>query len=204
MHILVLIPAFFVFLYCLYKIIKDDYVFIRRNISLELVFDIAIIITLVSMVFLKLSLFSAILVGILFLFIIAKYKKIPHGRIFDFFTLAFAISLPIGYLSSVFIAKDFLLFIYLTNAFLYIIFAFFAGKFIYPRVMSRELKEGSLYIIFLIFFCFVSFLDVIIEYQKQKFPLINWENILLIIFFLLSLFLFFKQARSGFTNRKRT
>ena len=203
MQILILIPAFLVFLYCLYKVIKDDYVFIRRNISLEQVFDVALVIVFVSLVFLKLSLFLAILGGMGFLYLIAKYKKIPLGRLFDFFTLAFVVALPVGYAFSAFLLRDYLLFLSLTNAFLYSVFALFSGKFIYPRLMSRELKEGSLHILFLIFFCFVSFLDLIIIYQKNKFPLVTLENILLIIFFFFSLFLFFKQARSGFTNRKR-
>jgi len=203
MHILVLIPSFLIFLYCLYKIIKDDYVFIRRNISLEQIFDIALIIIVVSLIFLKLSLFSAVLGGILFLYLIAKYKKIPLGRLFDFFTLAFAVALPVGYLSSAFLLRDFTLFVYLINAFLYTVFAVFSGKFVYPRLMSRELKEGSLHILFLIFFSFVSFLDLIISYQKNKFSLLTIENGLLILFFLFSLFLFFRQAKNGFTNRKR-
>ncbi|HEX8932403.1 MAG TPA: hypothetical protein VF810_04565, partial [Patescibacteria group bacterium] len=59
MQILLTIPAFFVFLFCLYKLIKDDYVFIRRNISLEQVFDIAIIIFLFSLAFSSFSLISA-------------------------------------------------------------------------------------------------------------------------------------------------
>jgi len=184
-------------------VIKDDYVFIRRNISLEQVFDVALVIVFVSLVFLKLSLFLAILGGMGFLYLIAKYKKIPLGRLFDFFTLAFVVALPVGYAFSAFLLRDYLLFLSLTNAFLYSVFALFSGKFIYPRLMSRELKEGSLHILFLIFFCFVSFLDLIIIYQKNKFPLVTLENILLIIFFFFSLFLFFKQARSGFTNRKR-
>ncbi len=203
MQILILIPAFLVFLYCLYKVIKDDYVFIRRNISLEQIFDIAIIICLVSLIFLKLSLFSAVLGGMAFLYVIAKYKKIPLGRLFDFFTLALAVALPVGYACSAFLFRDYLLFLAITNALLYSVFAVFSGKFVYPRLMSRELKEGSLHILFLIFFCFVSFLDLIILYQKNKFQLITVENILLILFFFFSLFLFFKQARSGFTNRKR-
>src|SRR6185369_9455753 len=110
----------------------------------------------------KLSLFLAILGGMGFLYLIAKYKKIPLGRLFDFFTLAFVVALPVGYAFSAFLLRDYLLFLSLTNAFLYSVFALFSGKFIYPRLMSRELKEGSLHILFLIFFCFVSFLDLII------------------------------------------
>lgn len=55
MHILILIPAFLIFLYVIYKIVKDDYIFIRRNISLEQVFDIVFIIALICLIFSRFS-----------------------------------------------------------------------------------------------------------------------------------------------------
>src|ERR1035437_4214204 len=105
MKYLLLIPSFLVFLYCLYKMVKDDYLFIRRNISLEQVFDIGFSITFISLLFSRLfyyiyqpvtgdiflvsyfsfqkgglSLFGAVIGGVIGLFFIGKYKKVPLGR----------------------------------------------------------------------------------------------------------------------------
>lgn len=198
-----ILPAALIFLFSIYKIVKDDYVFIRRNISLEQVFDIAIIVFLIGLVLMKFSLLGAVLAGIIVLYLIAKYKKIPLGRIFDFFTFAFSIALPIGFLSHAVFIKGADMLVDIINAVLFLIFAFFSGKVVYPMIMSREVKEGSLHIIFLVFFTFVSFIDILFLQQKNKLILLSIPNILLVIFFIISFFLFFKQASSGFTNKKR-
>ena len=57
MQIFILIPAFCFFLYYIYKLVKDDYVFIRKNISLEQVFDITFIVTWSSLFFSRLFFF---------------------------------------------------------------------------------------------------------------------------------------------------
>ena len=202
MNILILIPALLIFLYIIYKIVKDDYVFIRRNISLEQTFDIALIVVLICLIFSRFSFVECFISGIVVLYLIGRYKKIPLGRLYDFFTLAFITALPIGYIGYAILFKNYLI-LYSVNAFLYFVFAFFAWRFVYPQLMSRELKEGSLNIIFLIFFCFVSFVNGIILYQSGKFVLITSGNILLILLFIFSLGLFFKQAKIGFTNKKR-
>src|SRR5216683_2730865 len=49
MQILIFIPALLVFLYTLYRLVKDDYVFIRKGISLEQSFDVAFITLWVSL-----------------------------------------------------------------------------------------------------------------------------------------------------------
>src|SRR6266568_4274147 len=43
MQLLLFIPALLVFLYALFRLVKDDYIFIRKGISLEQSFDIAFI-----------------------------------------------------------------------------------------------------------------------------------------------------------------
>ncbi|MBI5123388.1 hypothetical protein HZA75_06040 [Candidatus Roizmanbacteria bacterium] len=204
MEILItILPAFLIFLFSIYKIVKDDYVFIRRNISLEQIFDISIIVFLVGLALVDFSLLGAVIAGIMVLYLITKYKKIPLGRIFDFFTFAFVIALPIGFLSHAFFIKGADVLVDVANAVLFLIFAFFSGKAVYPMIMSREVKEGSLHIIFLVFFAFVSFVDTVFLQQKGKLVLLNAQNILLALFFIFSFFLFFKQANSGFTNKKR-
>src|SRR5262245_59018409 len=101
MELLVIIPALLIFLYSLYKLSGDDHVLIRKNISLEQMFDVAFgtlwISLLVSRIYFflvdqklinnffvaffttkgGLSLAGAVVGGICALYGIGKYKKIP-------------------------------------------------------------------------------------------------------------------------------
>src|SRR5205085_1816494 len=122
MHIFILIPAFILFLYYLYKLVKDDYVFIRKNVSLEQIFDIAFLVLGASFFFARFfyllfhfdyhqnpfilfftpgkgsfSFFGLVVGSITTLYLIGKYKKIPLGRLFDFFTLALVVAMPFGF-----------------------------------------------------------------------------------------------------------
>src|SRR5882724_8198363 len=217
MQILVLIPAFLLFTYCIYKLVKDDYVFIRRSISLEQMFDITFLVIASSLVFSRLlffilhplahknifllfftprigglSLLGGVIGGYLSLYMIGKYKKIPFGRLFDFFTLAFVVCLPFGFLTSSLFMTGYQLFLYLFNAGVYLLLTVFFVRFIYPKLMSRELREGSLQSIFLLFFAFFSLINVIFLQQKGQIIFVSLESILLLFLFLFSLFLFFK------------
>ena len=42
------------------------------------------------------SLIGAVIGGILGLYLISKYKRVPLGRLFDLFILSFMIALPLG------------------------------------------------------------------------------------------------------------
>ncbi len=228
MQIVVLIPAFILFLYYIYKLVKDDYVFIRKNISLEQVFDITFIVTWISLFFARLfyfifnpqitqsiffnffstnvsglSLFGGLVGSAGALFLIGKYKKIPLGRLFDFFTLALVVSLPLGFLGAASLARDFTLVAYLGNAVVYFIFALFCVKYVHPKLTSRELKEGNLQVVFLVFIAVVLLINGVLLREEGKIVLISIENIVLLVFLLFSLFLFIRQARGGFINKKR-
>lgn len=228
MQIIVLIPAFILFLYFLYKLVKDDYVFIRKNISMEQIFDIAFIVSGVSLFFSRLfhfifnpflkqnifldyfspnveglSLFGALVGGAGSLYLFARFKKIPFGRLFDVFTLALIVALPLGFLGSAFLVSNFTFLSYLGNALVYFIFAIFCVKYVHPKLNSRELKEGNVQIIFLLFFSIVLLINAIMLREEGKITLISIESIVLFLFFIFSLVLFLRQARSGFINRKR-
>lgn len=228
MNIIVLIPAFLIFLYFIYKLVKDDYVFIRKNISLEQIFDITFIVTWVSLFFARVfyfifhplqghnlflvffspqvpgfSLVGLVLGGILAMYIIGRYRKIPLGRLFDFFTLAFVVALPVGFLGTSVLMKNFTLAASLVNTIVYMIFAIFCVKYVNPKLESRELKEGNLQILFLLFFSVVSFINVTMLSQVGKVVLLSVESVILIILFLISFILFVRQAKLGFMNKKR-
>ncbi len=227
MQILALIPSFLLFLYTLYKLVKDDYVFIRRNISLEEVFDITFASVLICLFFSRLlflisqklnwgfslvsffspsmpgfSLTGGVIGGILAIYFIGKYKKVPLGRLFDFFTLAFLISLPVGYLFlSAFLKREEVI-IYFLQALLYALVALFFSRILLGRLMRRTLREGNLSILFLLFFSLMSFFTSMINKRFEFNQLHSIQNILLGILFIFSLFLLFRQERDSFGNRK--
>ena len=228
MHILVLVPAFILFLYFIYKLVRDDYVFIRKNISMEQMFDIAFVVTWASLFFSRLfyfifndffkhniflqffspqveglSLFGALVGGLGTLYLFAKYKRIPFGRLFDVFTLALVVALPLGFIGSALLEHNFHFIASLGNALVYLIFAIFCVKYVHPKLNSRELKEGNVQIIFLLFFSIVLFINATMLRQEGKITLISVESIVLFLFFVFSFILFLRQARSGFLNKKR-
>ena len=227
MKYLLLIPSFLIFLYCLYKMVKDDYLFIRRNISLEQVFDIGFSITFICLLFSRLfyyiyhptsldnffvsyfsfqkgglSLIGAVIGGIIGLFFIGKYKKVPLGRLFDFFMLSFLISLPFGFLSQIIFLKKSEVLIYIINALIYLILTIFFIKVLYPKVLNRTMKEGNLSIYFLIFFAIASFISSLLHPVKQLLDLVNLQNISYVAVLFFSLILLFKQERSSIKGRK--
>lgn len=228
MQLLIAIPAFVLFLYFIFKLVKDDYVFIRKNISLEQMFDLTFIVIWISLFFARVfffifhplsdknifltffsfqvqgfSLVGFVLGGIVAVYLIGKYKKFPLGRLFDFFTLAFIMALPLGFLSSAAFTRNFQLLLSLGNALVYFIFAIFSWKYIYPKINSRELKEGNLPVVFALFFSTVSLINATLLQQEGKITLISLESILLFFVVLLSLGIFIKQAHDGFFNKKR-
>lgn len=227
MEFLTIIPAFFIFLYCLYKFIKDDYVFIRKNISLEQLFDMIFGVIWISIFFSRfisfilnplpssnyfltffslqhggLSLTGAVLGGLLALYAIGKYKKIPLGRLFDFFTLSFLIALPWGYLGfSLFLQKQ-ELFLFLLNAGIYFVLMFVFLKVLYPRFMNRTMKEGNLSIMFLIFFSVISLGTSVLNQVNNQETIVNLHHILLLSLFVSSLLFLLKQEAGTMRGRK--
>lgn len=220
MQFLLLLLPFIIFLYCFYRFVKDDYVFIRRNMSPEQTFDIMFTSVWVSLFFARfihflfhpitsgnyfllflsprvegLSLTGAVIGGIVALYLIGKYKKVPLGRLADFVTLAFIIALPVGFLSYAFIYKPQEMVIHLLSAIIYTCFMVYVVKFFYPKIMSRTLREGSLTIYFLEFFAVTSIALSAVPLGKKTITIFSAENISLAVLLLFSLFLLFKLER---------
>lgn len=120
--ILVLLFCFFIFLFALYLLTRDDFVFIRKDVSLEKVFNMAFttfaasilgarilyvilnpssnffnpLVFLLFPYFPGLSLVGGVGGGVLFLVFLCKYQKLPMGRLLDFFSISFLSALPMG------------------------------------------------------------------------------------------------------------
>ncbi len=229
MQILIFIPALLLFLYILYRLVKDDYIFIRKGVSLEQSFDIAFI-TLWSSLFMSrvfylffhlysgenmlfdffspekggFSLTGAIIGGTIAVYLIGKYNRVPLGRLSDFLSLSFLYTLPLLFLSEALIAgKGALLFVFL-NAAIYFVLLLFFVQFLYPKVMNRTIKEGLLAILFLLLFSLISLITSFLISLKNMQGFITPENITLSLFFVLSLLLLIKHERLSHPRRTLT
>lgn len=228
MELLVLIPSALIFLYSLYRLVKDDYVFIRKGITLEQSFDIAFITLWISLFFSRLfdmffhyqmdknivmqffslpdggfSIIGAIIGGVIALLLLGRYRRIPLGRIADFFTLSFLFALPVGFLGiAILVDRDQLLYT-LLNAVLFFLLLIFFFQFLKPRLMSRALKEGVISILFLFFFSFITLLSsVLSSLDNLQQYLMDPSTISTIVLLVFSIFLYIKEERP-FTRSRR-
>lgn len=227
MEVLFIIPAFFVFLYCFYKLIKDDYIFIRKGISLEQMFDVIFSVSWISIFVSRFfyylfhpigdsnllaaffsvqrggfSLLGAVVGGIISMYLFAKYKKIPLGRLFDFVSLAFLISLPFGFAAFSFAFKGEQFYMYMIQAVTYLLLTVFFMKSLYPRLMSRNLKEGTLTNYFFLIYFTLSLASSIAYGILHKNSLATLENMLLVCFFIMSCIFIVRHDRSNSKSKR--
>lgn len=207
MHFFIIIFCFLIFFYTLYILGKDDYVLIRKNISLEQLFDFAfigiftgvILARILSVIFrpslgntsfisrlfspsgASFSLTSVVFGCILVLYLIGKYRKLPIGRLFDFFSLALLSALPAGYLLSVLFVKKSEIIYYAIPGIFYLIFQIFFWRILLPRTTNGRLRDGNLCSFFLLIFSAVSlfvslfykFMHSIFRFEAEEFVLIS-------------------------------
>lgn len=209
--ILDLIVSFIVFLFAVYFFTHDDFVILRRDISKERIFNISFLTALFSLFsarvfyifshpnpvffnllgfllfpyFPGLSLVGAIIGGFVFLFLFCKLKKIPFERIFDFFSISFLISMPVGIVGSfglnlVKIANSQEIFLFLT-----VLILLFFLKFILPKTLSGKIKDGSLGFLFMASFSVNLFIVSIFQTLNPLQAL--RDNLILIVIFILSI-----------------
>ena len=220
--ILVLLICLFVFLYCVYLLANEDFIFLRKDVTMERLFNIIFLGGLISLFvsrlfyglfyaknillnpfafllfpyFPGLSLLGGVLgAGVTFLFLRARRKNpLPLGRMSDFFSIAFLITLPIGFLGYFMLSEDSFSVIragslVITYLILFIIFL----RFLLPNLLSGKLKEGTISLVFLVSFSLVNLISNaypklnIMDYFK------NLENIILVVTLITSLAMLVKQ-----------
>lgn len=226
MQVLIFIPSLLLFLYVLYRMVKDDYIFIRKGISLEQSFDIAFTTLWVSLFTSRFfyllchlyvgqnflfdfftpnkggfSLTGAVIGGIFVVYVISRYKRVPLGRLSDFLCISFLYTLPLLFLSeALFVRGSALLFVFL-NAVVYFILLLFFIQFLYPRVMNRSIKEGFLAILFLLCFSFIALMTSLLTSLKHIQNIASIENVILFALFIFCLVLIIRLERSSHNRR---
>lgn len=182
--ILVLLICLFVFLYCVHVLADDDFIFLRRDVTMEKLFNIIFLGSLISLFFARLfyglfhaeSILSNPLVFLLFpyfpglsllggvigagayiLFLTTRKKNpLPLGRMADFFSIASLIALPVGFLGYfMFSEMGFSFQRALSLILIYFILFIIFLRFLLPRLLSGKIKEGSIALLFLICFSII-------------------------------------------------
>lgn len=228
--IFILLFCVFIFLFVLFILSKDDVMFLRKNVSLEYIFNSAILSLLGGLLaarilfvlfhfsldylnplvffvfpyFPGLSLFGGVFGSWLTLYFLLKSKKsFPRERILDFFAISALSVFPIGYTGFVLLSKKpFLSLEGFFIVFYSFLFLFFIF-FFFQKTKKRELAEGSIAYLFL---SLVSLFALVTTLSSGFFPLsiIYWLQVILYIFsFTFSLLLLNKNEEViGFPQKR--
>lgn len=215
---IILAVCFFIFLYVLYYFSHDDFVVIRKDITMERIFNLAFVTGVVALFssrlffvlfnnnlkflnpllffalpyFPGLSLIGGLLGGSLLIYAYCNFKKLPIGKMFDLFIKSFIFVLPLGFLIT------FIILLFKTSLFFNILFissilllALFT-KIIFPFSSRGEVEDGSVGLIFMAVFSLLYFL-IKMFLDIKNFSFLDLENIVLLISLFLSLILLINQ-----------
>lgn len=220
--LIILVISFVFFLFRLYHVAKDDVVLVKKNISLEKIFDAAVFCALVSLLFSRifyvafnpdpaflhplvffiipyfpgLSLLGGVIGGVLFLYYYGKRNNFPTGRVFDFFTVSLTFVLPIGLIGYFLLSGEYSVG-GMVKLVLFIIIAIAANLYLYPKASSLKIKDGSISILFIIFFSLTMLLTNAIDYSGINNFTNNKQNLFYMAFLVLGIILIIKQESKG-------
>ncbi|MBI4089756.1 MAG: prolipoprotein diacylglyceryl transferase [Candidatus Levybacteria bacterium] len=229
--ILVLLICLFVFTYCVYLLAKDDFIFLRRDVTMDKIFNIIFLGSLCSLFFARLfygffgtkyifanplafllfpyfpglsMLGGAVGASVVFLFL-ARNKKnsLPLKRLADFFSIAFLITLPIGFLGYFMFAEiGFPVIRAASMIFSYLLLFVIFLKFLLPQLLSGKLKEGTIALLFLICYSLVSLVANALPKINILDFFTNPENLILIVGFFAAAFFLSRQENLLLRIRK--
>ncbi|MEX2007672.1 MAG: prolipoprotein diacylglyceryl transferase family protein [Candidatus Levyibacteriota bacterium] len=216
--ILVLLLCFFIFLFCLYYVSRDDFLLIRRDISEDSVFNLAFLLAGASLFssrllwaifhpssnffnplyfflfpyFPGLSLLGGVIGGGIFLYAIFKAKKMPVGRLLDLFAISALAGMPVG-VTGYFIMSghNFLSWNVIITIVSYISLFLFFFFFLFPRFTKGRIEEGSMATLFLFAFSAVSLLGRVATGKFTTSP----ENIILVLLFVFVSAFYIKKTK---------
>lgn len=224
---IILLIGFVLFLFRLYHVAKDDVVLVKKNIALEKVFDAAFIAGIVSLLFARifyaifnpdpaflqplvflvfpyfpgLSLLGGVIGGIIFLYYYGKQNNFPIGRVFDFFTVAFTFVLPFGLIGYFLLSGDYSIG-GAVRLVLFSLIALAANLYLHPKASSLEIKDGSISILFLIFYAITMLLTSAIDRPGLSNFILHKENFVYLFILAVGIILILKQETKGKIKKK--
>jgi hypothetical protein len=207
------IISFIVFLFVLYLLSREDFVFLRRNVSLEEIFNITFLTSIVALLvariayvafhpkigyfnplvfflipyFPGLAVTGGIVGSIIFLWFITRKKKFPTGRIFDVFSLSyfFAFSVYVVLQGSIqLVTRHFLLGGIAAGLG---IIAFFLAVLLSRLFAASTWRDGSICLWTITFVSLVSLVSEMLSILDQKKVTLNPEGIIFVLLLLFAL-----------------
>lgn len=227
-ELIVIAICFIVFLFTLYTLSREDFVFLRKNVTIENIFNVAFIAAFFTMLFARLgyvllhfdmsylnplvfflipyfpglSLLGGVIGGVVTILLLTKKKKYPRGRFVDFFAYSFLSILPIGYAGYIATGQTGSIYYSVVPIIYYSILFFFFMRMLLPRFLQGQMRDGMLGLLILMnYSLFTSVLSVIKAYN-EKTPLLTPQIVILLILFVLCLLLYIKQGTQLNLKRK--
>jgi prolipoprotein diacylglyceryltransferase len=218
-YILFLLLALVVFTYTLYLLGREDVIFIRKNVTLEQLFNIFFLTLFVSLFLSRLvyvlihpswqflnplnffsliskpglSVIGGVIGAGLYLVYYARLRRLPLGRIFDFFALSFFSALPVGVFGAFFLSDSLRFTESIFLPILYLILFIFLVRVVFPKLLQGSLKNGSIGLIVLILFSLIWVLTSMVRDRPGIFGFVTIEDVLAGITFLVSAFVLIRQ-----------
>lgn len=220
--IIVLVVCLVLFLFRIYHLANDDYILIKKNITLEDIFNVAFISSGSALLFARifyvflnpkpvflnplgfllfpyfpgLSSTGAVIGGILAILAYARVKKIPLARVFDFFSISFIFVLPVGMIGYFILSQD-ITTGNIVKLVLYTLMLAASNIYLYPKASSLEIKEGTISALFLVFFSLISLLANAIDHPGTNYFISHKENFILLLILITSTGFILKQEIVG-------
>lgn len=208
-----LLLALIVLLFSLYSLTRDDFILLRKNISMDQIFNISLLAIIVGffsarflfvaahfnpeylspLVFLALpyfpgvSIIGGVIGAVLFLLYYTARKKIHTERLFDFFTTSLLFSLSFGYSIRdivLLLQKKHIQWPELAVVGILIVLSFFYLFLFIPKHKRGEMKDGHIGLIFLLCFSVCIFMLDTLSKAQKLFHFIGVEGVVsLLVFF---------------------
>lgn len=204
-------------LFCLYVLANDDVVFIRKNMTLERVFDTALFLAICMLLgarigyvvlhwkpgylnplvfflfpyFPGLSLAGAVATGVLCMGLFWRSSKLPLGRFFDYFSYAMLTGITVGYLCDFFFfgiwQRGLPFYLSLFSVVVFGALWYFFTKILLPLHRRGELKEGAIGWLFVLSFSTSYLLTHLPQKTDRIVSLLHKEDSILLPLIILSL-----------------
>ena len=194
---IIIIVCFFVALFCLFRLGRDDVILIRKNVSMEQLFNLAFLSCLPGVLvgWFGNSLPVGIVAGALFLVLLSKSRKFPAGRIADIFSVAFLCVLPLGFILFSLFNQQYKILYLLSAIFSLLLFLFFLLVLL-PKTLRADVKDGSMTCLFLINVTLLAVFTSIFQRANHNFSF-SFEDGLLAVVFVISCFLLIRQEKKS-------
>lgn len=224
--IFVIILCSVVSLYALHLLVEDDFVILRKNVTTEQIFNVAISMLFVGLLsarffyvlynprpvffeilgflifpyFPGLSLMGGVVGALAFYLIAAKRLNFPVERVFDFIAKSFVSSAFLGALGIMILSLKFgPLFIF--NIVSYLILLFLG--IVFSKKAEKWLKDGSIGLLTLLIICAVWIASTFISMGAHPKLLLYKENSIALSLIVLSLVLLIRNEAGRFRRNGR-